>query len=206
MRGRMHGFTLLELLVALAIFAVLSVLAYGGLRNVLDTRAHVAVEAGRLTALQTAFSLMERDIEQTFARSVRDNYGDARPALMGGSAGSAASLLELTRAGYRNPAARARSQLQRVAYQLQEGRLLRLTWQVLDRAPNSEPQQSELLTDVTAAEVLFYDQNLTPQRVWPLPDAGSVAPQALPRAVEVSVEITGWGRVTRLFRVPGESA
>ena len=206
MRGRMHGFTLLELLVALAIFAVLSVLAYGGLRNVLDTRAHVAVEAGRLTALQTAFSLMERDIEQTFARSVRDNYGDARPALMGGSAGSATSLLELTRAGYRNPAARARSQLQRVAYQLQEGRLLRLTWQVLDRAPNSEPQQSELLTDVTAAEVLFYDQNLTPQRVWPLPDTGSVAPQTLPRAVEVSVEITGWGRVTRLFRVPGESA
>lgn len=194
---RARGFTLLELLVALAIFAVLSVLAYGGLRNVLDTRAQVEVEAARLTALQTTFTLIERDVEQALARSVRDNYGDTQPALTGGGN----KLLELTHAGLRNPALQARSQLQRVAYQLKDGHLQRLTWPVLDRAPNSVPQQAELLSGIATVEVLFYDQNFTPQRAWPLPDTGSTAPQMLPRAVEVSIELTGWGRVTRLFRV-----
>lgn len=194
---RARGFTLLELLVALAIFAVLSVLAYGGLRNVLDTRTQVETDAAHLTALQTAFTLIEHDVEQVLARGIRDNYGDMRPALTGGGD----SLLELTHAGWRNPALRARSQLQRVAYQLQDGRLLRLTWPVLDRAPNSRAEQAELLGGVTAVEVLFYDQNLTPQRAWPLPDTANATPQVLPRAVEVSIELTGRGRVTRLFRV-----
>lgn len=196
----MRGFTLLELLVALAIFALLSVMAYGGLRNVLDTRAHVTAEMARLATLQTAFTLMERDIEQALARSVRDNYGDVRPALAGGS-NSDALVLELTHAGYRNPSARPRSQLQRVAYQLQDGKLQRLLWPVLDRAPVTEPVVTELLADVSAVQVLFYDQQLVAQPAWPVTIASDATSRSLPRAMEVSIEFVGWGRVTRLFRM-----
>ena len=131
------------------------------------------------------------------ARSARDNFGDAQPALMGGGD----QLLEFTHAGLRNPSLQARSQLQRVAYQLKDGHLQRLTWPMLDRAPNSEPQQAELLGGIATVEILFYDQSLAPQRVWPQVSAGSTAPQVLPRAVEISIELTGWGRVTRLFRI-----
>ena len=63
------------------------------------------------------------------------------------------------------------------------------------------PAVTEVLDGVSAVEFLFYDQNLAPLPVWP------VAPgSAIPRAVEVNIELVGWGRVTRLFRMAGAPA
>ncbi|MBI3344495.1 MAG: type II secretion system minor pseudopilin GspJ [Gammaproteobacteria bacterium] len=202
-RRRTSGFTLLELLVALAIFGVVAAMAYGGLQSVLNTRAASDKQAAELAELQLGFTRMERDIEQIVARSVRDGLGDRQPALRGESGGE--TLLEFTRTGWRNPAGQARSHLQRIAYQLKEGRLVRLSWSVLDQGPSAEPQESVLLDNVTAVEVQFLDKSLAEQALWPKPDAAANNEKVtLPRAIQVSVEIKGWGRINRLFRVVGE--
>lgn len=194
---RPYGFTLLELLVAIAIFAVVALLAYGGLATVLDAREGTAAGAARLRALQQTMLMLQRDLDQLAPRGIRDEYGDAKPALHGDS-----DWLEFTRGGWSNPAQQPRSQLQRVAYALREQRLVRAHWQVLDRAQDSAPFEAELLDQVRLLRVRFLDAQNEWQDTWPPLQQDVVAGDAAPpRAVEFTVELEHWGTVTRVFRL-----
>ena len=143
-----RGFTLLELLVALAVFSILSIAAYSGLRNVLFTRAAVEAQSQRLAAVQLAVFRLEQDIEQAAPRSIRDEYGDLQAALLGSELSD--DRLTLTRAGWDNPLGQPRANVQRVAYRLREGRLWRLHWPVLDQGGRIEPRETLLLDRVRA--------------------------------------------------------
>jgi len=193
------GFTLMELLVALGIFSLLAAMAFGGLRLVLDSRDQVDRMADRLGELQMALTILGRDIEQAVPRPMRDEYGDRQPPLRGGY--SDAGLLEFTHAGWRNPTDQARSHLQRVAYRIEDTRLLRDTWSVLDRAQDSAPLRFSLIKNVETVSLRFLDHKLQWHHDWPVQLATEDAP-ILPRAVEISIELTDWGTITRLFRVP----
>lgn len=197
--ARSAGFTLLELLVAIAIFAVVALLAYGGLATVLDAREDTAAGAARLRALQQTMLMLQRDLDQLAPRGIRDEYGDHKPALHGG-----ADWIEFTRGGWSNPAEQPRSQLQRVAYTLRERRLVRAHWQVLDRAQDSAPFEAELLDQVRLLRVRFLDAQGEWQDAWPPLNAqdGNQGAEP-PRAVEITFELEHWGSVTRLFRING---
>lgn len=197
MRGRPGtGFTLLELLVVLVIFAVLSVMAYGGLGSVLTTRARVAEALERTAALQKGYLRLRNDFQQLRARPARDNYGDAQPALMADR-----DAVEFTRSGWRNPLSLPRSALQRVGYRLEDGRLLRLSWRVLDRASNSEPVEVALFDQVEEARWRFLDKKLEWQESWPSQAAsvsGTADPEP-PQAVELTLVFKDLGEVRYLF-------
>ena len=200
------GFTLIELLVALAVFAILAVLAYGGLSGMLSTRAQSDEHADALRRLQLAYRTLERDIEQWVPRDVRDEYGQAQPALTAGSEIGAA--LELTRGGWRNPAEQARSTLQRVAYSVQDNTLVRSTWLSLDRPADATPVEQELLADVSELQLRFLDGSDVWQERWPLPGQTQPEPGAPvvalppPRALEVVLVTERWGELRWLFRFP----
>ena len=198
---RQRGFTLLELLVALAVFGALWAMAYGGLDAVLKQRVETEARAERLLALQRAFMLMGRDLEQAVPRTVRGEFGDRRPALRGTDVS-----LELTHAGWSNPAELHRSTLQRVAYGLEDGRLLRLSWWVLDRAQDSEPREDVLIDGIEEIRFRFRAEPQVWADEWEggkdKPEEGE-RPVALPLAVEVTLVTEDWGSIVRLFRVPG---
>lgn len=197
--ARSAGFTLLELLVAIAIFAVVALLAYGGLATVLDAREDTAAGAARLRALQQTMLMLQRDLDQLAPRGIRDEYGDHKPALHGG-----ADWIEFTRGGWSNPAEQPRSQLQRVAYALREQRFVRAHWQVLDRAQDSAPFEAVLLDQVRLLRVRFLDAKDEWQDAWPPLNAQDGNQEAEPpRAVEITLELEHWGSVTRLFRING---
>ncbi|WP_455199542.1 type II secretion system minor pseudopilin GspJ [Kaarinaea lacus] len=202
---RQAGFTLLELIVTLAIFGLLSVLAYGSLNTVLKGKQVTEEHATRLAQLQRTFLWLERDIEQTVNRSIRDEYGDSQMAITGVEVGR--YQLELTRAGWRNPAGRARSNLQRVAYSIRDEKLVRSYWNVLDRAQDSQPLETELLDGVTRMELRFLSIQSNNEQEWadswPNYALGGQPTGDPPQAVEVTLETEAEGRLTRLFRVPG---
>ncbi|MDM8559473.1 type II secretion system minor pseudopilin GspJ [Thiotrichales bacterium HSG14] len=196
----LQGFTLLELLVALAIFAVIAVMAYSGLNTVLTVRLQTEQYATQLAHLQMAMTWFGRDIEQYIERPIREQYGDKQLSLQGTN-----SQIELTRAGWRNPAQQQRSSLQRVAYHLEDQTLLRLYWRVLDRAQDTQPNKMALLNDVNNLQLRYLDKNKRWHEQWPSSDLLTTKNAILPIiAIEVTLKVKEWGRITRLFRVPGK--
>ncbi len=93
------GFTLIEIVVAMGIFAMMSAMAFGGLMSAGDTREHTELQSDRLAELQKAFMILGRDVEQTINREIRNIYADDLPPLSGGAYGS--TVLELSRNGRR---------------------------------------------------------------------------------------------------------
>ncbi len=199
------GFTLLELLVALTVFAIMSLMVFTGLTSVLTSYSHAKEKTEQLTELQAAFTLITRDIEQAIARPIRNSYGDPQdPMINGGEA--IGTVLEFTRTGRPNPATLPRSNLQRIAYTLDDNQFVRLSWAVLDRAPESEPLETLLLTKVKSASVRFLNKDMEWQEDWPTKTKQEINDGVvkIPHAVELTIESETWGEIQRLFRVPGD--
>ena len=198
-----HGFTLLELLVAVAIFAVLSAMAYGGLRNVIDNSQQTQIAMQRLQQVQLAMLKISRDLTQLSQRSIRDEYGNTSNYILTGQGDDI--FIEFTRSGRRNPAEMLRSHLQRVAYKLEENTLSRLHWPHLDRTQEILPYESVLLEEVESAAIRFLDINNEWHDEWPpfsatgQPDGNTVALTA----IEFTVTLQDWGELVRIFMVSG---
>jgi len=201
-RGNEHGFTLIDLLVAMSIFAIIATLAYGGLNNVLNTNKAISAESGRLADLQRSFARLGRDFEQAAPRNIRDIHGDTQPAMQSGGDVDEDTqvLVEFTLGGKRLFPGQQRSRLQRVAYAIKDNTLLRLNWNVLDRAQDSQPYTTEVLTGVETVEIQFLDE--AGQWLGSWPDNGQLS-QGLPLAVELRFDIENWGELRRVFKVTG---
>lgn len=193
------GFTLLELLVALSIFAIVAVLAYGGLGSVLDQRILTEESAERLADLQKTYLIVQRDIEQLVPRAIRDEFGDGRAAING------ATRFWLTRGGWSNPLNNPRSSLQRVGYALEEQQLMRYSWLVLDRAQDSEVREQVLASQITAMRMRYLDGDDAWQEQWPpeqVTQSGEPPSGELPKAVEMTLEHEHYGEIRWLFQLP----
>jgi general secretion pathway protein J len=204
MNYRVCGFTLIELLVAVAIFAVIAVLAYGGLDSVIHQREQTAAVMSRLRTVQQAFSIISRDFGQLEPRPVRDPL-DGTPLAAFISTPQNLPPVSFTRGGWSNPLADVRSTQERVAYELDDAKLVRLSWPELDNPPQTLPTEQELLTQVSAFDLRFMDNSDQWQTQWPPlnTDANTYVRQA-PRAVEISVTLKDWGRITRIIEVAAQ--
>ena len=197
----MRGFTLLELLIAIAIFALLGLGTYRMLDSVLRTDSATRSNELQLRELVRAMAAFERDLLQVVARPVRDPFGDPRPALLGEEVGGAA--VELSRAGWRNPLGRVRAGVQRVRWQLSGERWQRRYWSVLDQAQDSQPQVQQALQGVTRLQLRYLDGVGGWHDSWPAPGGqADEALVALPRAVELVLEHRRYGELRRLLRLP----
>lgn len=195
-RNHLRGFTLLELLIALAVFSVLATLAYGGLKLMLDGGQQIENATDRLSSMQRVFLYMQQDLEQAVSRGVRDELGSREEALQGGGD----KLLLLTTAGA-NGAVTRDSDLRRIEYHLNNGKLERLVWSVLDRAQESASSHLLLMNDVQSVELRFLGREESGDwnNAWP-PEAAS-DPNELPKAVEITITTAAMGKITRLFVV-----
>jgi general secretion pathway protein J len=198
------GFTLLEVLLAVAIFVVVGALAMGGYNELVKQNEIVQANMVRTRAVQTTIQRMAQDFALLEPRPVREPLGATyEPALRADSHNE--RLADLTRAGWSNPAGVPRPTLQRVAYRLQNNQLRREYWSMLDRTLTSEPSSAVLLDRVRSVSLRFMDNNRGWQEQWPPLGAAATAQadQSRPIAVEITLELEDWGRITRLIVVSG---
>ncbi|MFO1394249.1 MAG: type II secretion system minor pseudopilin GspJ [Steroidobacteraceae bacterium] len=200
-RGR--GFTLLELLVAMAIFAIVGILALTGYTQLERQSETVEQRLARTRDIQKAVQVITNDIEQIEPRPIRAPLGDTViPAVVAG--GDPGYLLSFSRAGWSNTAGLQRSTVQRVGYRLENGELWRDSWPVLDRTMSVEPVKRKLIGNVRSVNVRLMDAARSWQDHWPEnqnPDPA--AARQRPAAIEVVIDLEDWGEIRRLVEVPG---
>lgn len=161
-----RGFTLIELMVAITITAVIMVTAYGGLRAITNNEDHSRSADKRLRQLQLAMKIMEEDFTQLEPRPVRDGLGGIQPPLLAGPQNVPPIIF--TRGGWSNPLGVTRSTEERVAYSLEDGKLMRAWWPELDGQAQVIPAKEPLLEDVSSIKIQYMDAtSKTFQDVWP---------------------------------------
>ena len=197
MRGA-GGFTLLELLVAITIFAVLAVLSFGSVRNMLSFDDGLQSATRRYQALRYAVVILEQDLGAVAPRSVRDALGESEPALRAGLKGE---LLTFTRRVPDISHFEGGPALRRIRYRVQDGSLYRDVWDGLDRTPDTGLRTQRLLRDVKALKLRFFDGGGWLE-FWPR-DENAISQEQLPQGVEFSIEFNNALSLRRVVARPG---
>ena len=193
--NRLKGFTLLELIVAVAVFAVVATMAYSGLDLLLRSRTSLEAEATRQREVELAVLGLERDLRQALARPARGAYGDEQAALKGSATAAEWTVLDLTSA--RDG---AHMEAGRVRYWSTGGVLWRAYDPVLDRSPRETARSRQVLSGVQKLSWRYLQSARQRLDQWP-PRVGITATERLPRAVEVTLVLEDRGEISRLIEL-----
>jgi len=190
------GFTLIEIIIALFIFAILGTIAAIGLHEVIRTHRRVMQTDKKISRLLLSMTLMRRDFLQITDRPITSTSGGVLPALVS----TDRHHIEFTASGYANPFAMSkRGTLHRVAYTLTNKKLVRLSWSLLDRPPHVEPSHRVLLNGVTGMNLSFVDNKNQVINVW----APNSSVGALPRAIILTITLGHRKKLRNVFPIAG---
>src|SRR3990167_9173502 len=197
-----RGFTLIEILVALMIFAIMGVMAAMSLHTIIRAHEKLKKADHRLLQLQITMTLLRRDISQVINRKIRDADGKQEPAFMASGGGD----ITFTRAGLENPFNMSRqSNMQRVGYALRGNNLVRVTWNVLDQPPKAQPESQIMLSDVQSLEWQFIADNGAKSSSWPPAIGTNMKKETqsnLPKVVLFVMHVKNEGVIQGVFPIP----
>ncbi|MCL1067775.1 type II secretion system minor pseudopilin GspJ [Shewanella olleyana] len=191
------GFTLLEMLISIAIFAMIGLAANAVLSTVMKNDEATKEFSVRLKALQQGFGIIERDLGQIVARTQRGLDGERTSSVFqtgDNMLDSETEALVFFRLGWLNPDGMLpRGSLQSVAYIVQDGRLERWYYPYPEPVVGAEPLKSLIIEDVIDIKYSFFVGEKWETEV----DAST-----LPLAIAMEVEIEGLGIIERRFLLP----
>lgn len=200
-RSHITGFTLLEILIALFIFTIISMMLVSALHTVMNALSGTEENADRLRKMQTTLLIMSRDIEQIVNRPILDASGNEETALVGSP-----RAFTFTHMGYVTLAgSTANTIMQRTRYFVGQNALWRMTWPALDQAPASRPHARALLENVTDVRFQYLNQEGRFQDNWP-PEGGGGSTQPLPLAIRIILSISNWGKISQLYVISAKAS
>lgn len=195
--NRHAGFTLLEILISLFIFTILSMMMTGALHTVITAQSGAERSAEQLRQLQIVLVRVSRDVGQIVNRPVKTTNGQDASAFYGTPQGFA-----FTHGGMVGQS-RQHQVLQRTQYIWSHEGLWRMVWDVLDQAANSpKPNQRLVLNNVTNARFEYLDDKNAFHTNWPV---SGTANALLPRAVKMTLTIEDWGTIRQLYVIPAQA-
>lgn len=194
---RSRGFTLIEMLLAVAIFSFIGMASYSVLSTVLNADELSKDRLNRLNELQRTFMIIERDMLQVSQRRIRSSGNSTEARVFAGAQylfDSEQDGVAFTRVGWRNPQLMLpRSDVQSVAYRLYEGRIERLFFVFPDPISGEEPKIMPLMEDVNELRFEYFSNNEW-KKSW--------SETGVPQAIAVYIDTDDYGVVRRLFMLP----
>ena len=198
---KISGFTLIELLVSITIFAILSAFSYSILNQSIISSFILDEKNERLQNIQRSIKLIEQDFIQIAPRPIRSELGQGYNGAITTSPTSGFAL-ELTRSGWGNPLGLSRSNLQRVAYQMENDKLIRIHWNVLDRTLSNQFQKDILIDEIESILFTFLNENGEWIQQWPpLSDDKFLSMTKRPLGIAVVIDFEQEGEIRRIFEV-----
>lgn len=184
------GFTLIELMIAMSISAILAVLSYQSISQVVAVKSATEQLVEDFSKLQRVIWWIEQDLTQLSPRAIQDELGGSLPAYQAQGQG-----VEMTRIAV-YPSPHGISGLVRVGYQLEDETLYRIIWPVLDRAPDTEPRRMAVLKNVESFSIRQLNDKNSWQDSWPI---GEQSNTSLPKLIEMTLSLKGQGKIRRIF-------
>ena len=195
LKYREQGFTLVEVLVALFIFSLISLGTMSAMTSALRGQAQLNEATDRIAEIDTARALIKADMANLLLRPSRDGYGNRDLFVISGGVDT---LLTFTRSGRDNPGGlEKRGDLQRVAYVFEDGNLIRRTRTEMNPAPQSEPIDRVLISDLSRAEVSFFDRDLEYSQLF-IPADGQTIPYS---RVKFTLTTEAGDQLTQIFEL-----
>lgn len=189
-----RGFTLLEVLIAMALFSLLGLACYQLLERVLHSERRIEQHEQQLRSLQRALGIFERDLAQAIVHPLDDDLS-RRQALIG-----RADNLRLVRGGWSNPLDQARSDVLQVSHRWENGQWLRDYHSPTGQAPGpGEVRQQRLLDGVQLKHLRYIDASGAAHSAWP----ALGLPLSLPQAIEIELDAPGYPDMRRVILLPG---
>lgn len=176
---RIEGFTLVEIMVAISVFAIISVASYASINGVLNARDVIEEKQARLLSLQRVHSLLKNDFRYAVKRAIRDEFGDLQNPMLIENGDNLLSLTTLY------PDQNNQGKLSRVEWTLQDNILWRNEYLVLDRSVEAKKNARsvmENIEEVTIYHYVFEDDRVQRKTNWDDEDS-------LPLAIEIEVSL-----------------
>jgi len=214
--SKQNGFTLLEIIVAMAIAALIGVGAMELLNSATTAHKNIQEQGERFNQIERAFLFLSNDIQQLAPRNFRDEFGDVKNNLTSDDS-IGKTHLSFTRLGRRNPAQLPRSNLEKLTYLvddvppdylkndpvLKSNWLKRISYAFPDGMTEDQGLARVLLDDVESIKAEFFDGEEWTD-YWPVDDGQTLSPSSsvnLPVAVKISLELKDLGIVERIYLV-----
>jgi len=225
LRYKNNGFTLIEVLLAMSIFAVLALLSTVSIQRLINTHQLHSEKTRQLQELRGAYILLTRDLQQMINRPVRDAYGSILPAFVGQSdimdplSGGWNDLpgrlvFAFTRGGVMNVqhVVYKKSSLLRVVYMFDSNQLVRYVYGDVDRSSRSGWQRQVVIRDIDDIRVVYWDVfAMLQERNWTTGIMGVIeqdmftdnsAFTTLPKGITIQLFIEDIGNIEWVLRTP----
>lgn len=208
-RWRQPGFTLIEVMVALVIMAMVATLSAQAFQTATTSAAATREAMARLAEIDRTFFLIDQDLRNVIAKSIPPEFGKPLPPIY--VAESDDYWLTLMRGGFANPLYQPRSEEVRVGYRFLDEEIWRDIWYNPKLTEQEDARQQKLLRGVENMNVRVLVTNATSIAAGPWlqawPPANGANQQPIPSAIEVTLELADMGEVTRLYSLlPGSTA
>jgi general secretion pathway protein J len=195
-KNKYPGFTLIEVLVALFIFAIVSTIMVSALHTLFSSQQSMEQRTNRFADIEMALILLSNDFEQIINRSIRVENGDREEAVIGSH-----SQISFTHAGLINSQIQPQSNLQRSNYSLKNGSLIRTHWTALDRTSHTKVIHRQLLNHVKELNFEYIDNEGHIQDRWPM--ANQASANAMPQAIRITLTLDDLGNLSQTYLVSG---
>ncbi len=190
-----QGYTLIEVMIALAIFAILGMISVGVLSHAIETKKRLSNTIEPIQAVLLSETLITQDFAQSVNRTLLTESLKRVPAFSG-----APDVVSFTRGGFMltNTSNSKESTLRHITLRCEGDMLIRESWPGIDKFDATPPQTQVLFQGIRGCHFSFLDA----EKTWT--DAFESAKTPFPLAVKLELNLKSLGPLSLIFKLPGE--